>query len=129
MAGKPKRTSPEYRVLGSALSRSCLAATLALLAAGSCHAALGQAAPGPESAAERRPADAPPQPKLPGENEPRARRSGKWIERNGSRICDGYLTRRKDQDFCAAEVPEDWVPFEFAGKTYYVQPLSQAPLR
>jgi hypothetical protein len=50
--------------------------------------------------------------------------SGDWITRDGMRVCDGYLTRRQDQDFCDADVPNDWVPFEFAGRTYYAAPLS-----
>ena len=50
--------------------------------------------------------------------------SGKWIDKDGAKICDGYLTRRADQDFCAAEIPADWVPFEFDGTTYYIQPLA-----
>ena len=50
--------------------------------------------------------------------------SGNWVDKNGSRICDGFLTRRADHDFCAAEIPSDWLPFEFDGKTYYMQPLS-----
>jgi hypothetical protein len=49
---------------------------------------------------------------------------GTWYDQNGSRICEGFLTRNIDEDFCAAEVPIDWVPFEFNGQTYYVQPLS-----
>ncbi len=51
--------------------------------------------------------------------------SGEWREENGARVCDGYLTRFADQDFCAAEVPEDWVPFEFDGQQFYLQPLSE----
>lgn len=50
---------------------------------------------------------------------------GEWIEKDGARICLGFLTRNADQDFCAAEVPADWVPFEFNGNTYYMQPLSE----
>ncbi len=50
--------------------------------------------------------------------------SGEWIERGGDRICDGYLTRFEDEDFCSAEIPGDWEPFEFEGTTFYVQPLS-----
>jgi hypothetical protein len=50
--------------------------------------------------------------------------NGTWYDQDGSRICDGFLTRNIDEDFCAPEVPSDWVPFEFDGQTYYVQPLS-----
>jgi hypothetical protein len=53
-----------------------------------------------------------------------SRYSGHWAMRDGVRICDGYLTRRRDQDFCEAEVPNDWVAFEFGGQTYYAAPLS-----
>ena len=49
---------------------------------------------------------------------------GTWYDQNGSRICKGFLTRNINEDFCAAEVPIDWVPFEFNGQTYYMQPLS-----
>ncbi len=51
------------------------------------------------------------------------RLSGEWIEGDGVRVCDGYLTRFENEDYCAAEVPSDWQPFEFNGRTYYVQPL------
>ena len=51
--------------------------------------------------------------------------SGEWIERDGTRICDGYLARREDQDFCVVEIPDDWIPFEFGGNTYYSQPLTE----
>ncbi|MCZ6561276.1 MAG: TonB family protein [Gammaproteobacteria bacterium] len=51
--------------------------------------------------------------------------SGEWQILDGFRkVCDGYLTRPQEEDFCAAEVPGDWVPFQFEGKTYYMQPLS-----
>ncbi|HNP64391.1 MAG TPA: hypothetical protein PKH39_10700 [Woeseiaceae bacterium] len=49
---------------------------------------------------------------------------GQWEEKDGSRICHGYLTRIESEDFCAAEVPDDWTPFTYDGKTYYVQPLA-----
>lgn len=49
--------------------------------------------------------------------------SGNWIVEDGVRVCDGYLVRNADQDYCAAEVPDDWVPREFDGQKYYVQPL------
>jgi len=48
---------------------------------------------------------------------------GKWVEKNGSQICDGYLTRYEESDYCIAELPDGWLPFEFDGKTYYVVPL------
>lgn len=50
--------------------------------------------------------------------------SGEWIEQDGMRTCDGFLTRVENEDFCAAEVPTDWRSFEFDGRTYYVQPLA-----
>ena len=50
--------------------------------------------------------------------------SGNWTRKDGALICRGYLTRQADEDFCAAEVPSDWVPFEFEGKTYYIPPLT-----
>jgi len=52
------------------------------------------------------------------------RLSGEWRSQGGVRSCDGYLTRHSDQDYCEAEVPGDWRPFEFEGKTHYTQPLS-----
>ena len=48
-----------------------------------------------------------------------------WVERGTSRICAGYLTRFDNEDYCASKVPDDWVPFEYNGETYYVQPLSR----
>jgi hypothetical protein len=53
-------------------------------------------------------------------------RSGKWVEQDGALVCDGYLTRSADQDYCSALPPEDWVPFTFEGQTYYVQPLGSS---
>lgn len=55
------------------------------------------------------------------ENPPKL--SGEWIDRDGVRECDGYLTRIENEEYCAAEVPSDWQPFEFDGMTYYVQPI------
>jgi len=49
---------------------------------------------------------------------------GTWYDQSGARICDGFLTRNANEDFCAAEVPSDWIPFEFNGQTYYTHPLS-----
>ncbi len=49
--------------------------------------------------------------------------SGEWIEEDGVRFCDGYLTRNADDEYCSTEIPEDWRPFEFDGETYYVAPL------
>jgi len=54
-----------------------------------------------------------------------APRSGQWAEKDGVLVCDGFMTRRADQDYCSSEVPEDWVPFTFDGKEYYVQPLTE----
>lgn len=53
-------------------------------------------------------------------------RSGQWVQRGGKIVCDGYLTRFDDQDYCSAEVPEDWRPFVFDGELYYLQPLDSA---
>jgi hypothetical protein len=53
-------------------------------------------------------------------------RSGEWVEKDGILVCDGFMTRRADQDYCSADIPEDWVPFTFEGKTYYVQPLVES---
>ena len=49
---------------------------------------------------------------------------GNWRYEDGARICEGYLTRYEDEDYCASEIPDDWEPFEYDGRTYYVQPLS-----
>lgn len=51
---------------------------------------------------------------------------GEWRDENGARVCDGYMTRFADQDYCAAEVPEDWVLFEFNGEDLYIQPLTDS---
>ncbi len=48
-----------------------------------------------------------------------------WVERDGTLVCEGYMTRYADERFCASEVPHDWRAFEFNGQTYYVQPLAQ----
>ena len=37
-----------------------------------------------------------------------------------------YIAHIEKGDYCAAEVPSDWLPFEFNGRTYYVQPLTYA---
>lgn len=50
--------------------------------------------------------------------------TGEWVEKDGSRFCNGYMTRVDSEDFCVSEIPEDWVPFEFEGQTYFVQPLA-----
>ena len=57
--------------------------------------------------------------------DPSAKETGEWIEKDGMRVCDGYLTRFENEDYCAAEVPSDWQPFEFNGRIYYVQPLME----
>ncbi len=49
--------------------------------------------------------------------------SGEWQVENGVLVCDGYVVRNSDEDYCAKEVPEDWVPRRFNGEEYYVQPL------
>ena len=50
--------------------------------------------------------------------------TGEWVEKDGSRFCNGYMTRAEGEAFCVSEIPEDWVPFEFEGQTYFVQPLA-----
>ena len=52
------------------------------------------------------------------------RRFGRWLEENGSLVCDGYLTRRSSEDFCEEQIPAEWQAYEFNGKTYYVQQLA-----
>ncbi len=49
---------------------------------------------------------------------------GRWQYQNGTRVCDGYMTRFDNQDYCSGEPPEDWIPFSFDGQRYYIQPLS-----
>lgn len=56
--------------------------------------------------------------------EDRQEYSGQWIDRNGVKNCDGYLTRLEDDEYCSSEIPSDWVPFKFEGRTFFVQPLS-----
>lgn len=51
---------------------------------------------------------------------------GIWSEGYGAVICEGYVTNRQDQEYCADSAPDDWVPFEFNGSTYYVHPLALA---
>ena len=51
-------------------------------------------------------------------------RPGKWIEKNGSRICDGYLTSNASIDFCSSTVPDEWRSFTFDGTEYYFQQLA-----
>ena len=48
---------------------------------------------------------------------------GEWKLRDGVRMCNGYLTRVEDEDFCAKSVPQDWEKFDFNGQTYYRVPL------
>ena len=55
-----------------------------------------------------------------GNNQP----SGNWHIQNGIRVCDGYIVRNANEEYCASEVPEDWVPYPFDGQEYYVQPLT-----
>ena len=50
--------------------------------------------------------------------------SGEWIDGDGARICDGYLTRLGNEEFCEASIPDNWTPFEFNGQTYHRQPLA-----
>lgn len=51
-------------------------------------------------------------------------REGQWVERNGALVCEGYMTRFADENYCAAEPPSEWRAFEFDGQTWYMQPLS-----
>lgn len=39
--------------------------------------------------------------------------------------CAGYLTELESEGFCSTDVPRDWVPFEYDGATYFVQPLAR----
>ena len=55
--------------------------------------------------------------------------AGEWVERDGSRFCNGYMTRVESEEFCVSENPEGWVPFTFEGQTYFVQPLESASKR
>ena len=57
---------------------------------------------------------------------PLGARSGKWHEKGGKMVCDGYLTRFADEDFCSATPPEDWTKFEFNGVEYFFEPLSSS---
>ncbi len=50
--------------------------------------------------------------------------SGEWIEGDGARICDGYLTTQSNEEFCEANIPDDWTSFDFNGQTYHRQPLA-----
>jgi hypothetical protein len=55
--------------------------------------------------------------------------AGEWVEKNGSRFCNGYMTRVESEEFCVPEIPQGWVPFTFEGQTYFVQPLARASER
>ena len=56
--------------------------------------------------------------------------SGEWHLQDGELVCDGFLARSTDGDFCADEVPEDWAPRKFNGQVYYVQPMGDTkPLK
>ncbi|MEO1203592.1 MAG: hypothetical protein AAFX10_12845 [Pseudomonadota bacterium] len=50
--------------------------------------------------------------------------SGSWRNENGTRICDGHMTRFAGQEYCVAKVPEEWTPFTFNDRQYYLQPLT-----
>lgn len=45
--------------------------------------------------------------------------------RQGYWQCDGYLTDVERENFCSSETPNAWVPFDFQGETYYIQPLAR----
>ena len=49
---------------------------------------------------------------------------GRWERKDGELICRGYLVSAESEDYCAAAVPNDWMPFSFDGKTYFVLPLA-----
>ncbi len=49
-----------------------------------------------------------------------------WVERDGALVCEGYMTRYEDEEFCASEVPDGWRAFEFNGQTFYMQPLAES---
>jgi hypothetical protein len=49
---------------------------------------------------------------------------GNSIEKDGFLLCEGFLTKFENDDYCSSVVPEDWVPFEYQGQEYYVQPLA-----
>ena len=49
---------------------------------------------------------------------------GNWVEKDGVLVCEGFLTSFENDDYCSSGVPEDWVPFEYQGQEYYVQPLA-----
>lgn len=51
--------------------------------------------------------------------------SGKWIEEDGERVCDGYLTRTVEDAFCSKEVPAEWSKREFNHRTYYIAPIQE----
>ena len=63
-----------------------------------------------------------PGPRVPTKSRPEL--SGKWIEKDGVLMCDGYLTRIESEDHCESKIPADWTPFEFDGRTYYMIPLT-----
>ena len=54
------------------------------------------------------------------------RNQSNWVERDGTLVCEGYMTRYEDEEYCASVVPEDWRPFEFDGQTFYMQPLADS---
>ncbi|MEM7503050.1 MAG: hypothetical protein AAF417_13435 [Pseudomonadota bacterium] len=52
----------------------------------------------------------------------------RWLKRGGRLICTGYLSRVESDRFCSFNRPPDWQPFEYADESYFVQPLTHAPL-
>ena len=54
------------------------------------------------------------------------RNQSNWVERDGALVCEGYMTRYENEEFCSSEVPDDWRPFEFDGQTFYMQPLADS---
>lgn len=50
--------------------------------------------------------------------------SGKRIGRDGILVCEGYLSRVESEDYCEERIPDDWQPFEFDGRTFFMIPLT-----
>lgn len=49
---------------------------------------------------------------------------GEWQFVNGSKVCNGYLTRVATEFYCEAEAPVDWRAFSYGGQTFYYQRLT-----
>ncbi len=55
--------------------------------------------------------------------QPSTQRPGTWTDKDGSKFCDGFLTRNEGVDFCSSTAPKDWRSFTYGGVEYYYQPL------